>query len=159
MALLEAQPALREALGCATQARQPRDLAEQPFQRGAMLWVQGPQGGNGLIYVIEGAPKASTAGTWESYEDTWQAGDPEDSGDETPPEGLLEPIRGFGRVWYSNPALAEALGWASAAERAGTGAMQRFPNARLVFNPIGFGDGPAIYALYENGAFEVYAGQ
>ena len=62
-------------------------------------------------------------------------------------------------MWYSDPALAEGLGWASAAERAGAGAMQRFANARLVFSPLGFGAGPAIYVLYENGTFEVYAGE
>lgn len=120
-----------------------------------MLWVAGPQGSNGTIYVIiHGTAKD----TWQTFEDTWQEGDPEDSGDKTPPAGLIEPVRGFGRVWYGNPDIADTLGWATNTENPTNGVVQRFANGRLVYSPLGFGNGAAIYVLYQDGMFERYPG-
>lgn len=154
--LLENQPSVAERLGCAAQDSQERAVAEEPFERGAMLWLADPQSGGGTIYVIARESGSSTKNTWQSFEDTWREGDPADSGDKTPPAGLLEPLRGFGRLWYANQSVADALGWATAAESAGTGVTQRFANGRLVYSSLGFGNGPAINVLYQDGTFETY---
>ncbi|HNP85312.1 MAG TPA: protein kinase [Kouleothrix sp.] len=146
---------VNDRLGCAAQPRQERAIAEQSFEHGSMLWVAGTQGSNGTIYVIiHGTAKD----TWQTFEDTWQEGDPEDSGDKTPPAGLIEPVRGFGRVWYGNPDIADTLGWATNTETPTNGVVQRFANGRLVYSPLGFGNGAAIYVLYQDGMFERYPG-
>lgn len=156
--LIERQTALAERLGCAAQVRQERALAEQLFERGAMIWVAGPIDGSSTIYAIEGVPQRDQQSAWQSFEDTWRAGDPEDSGEQTPPEGLFEPIRGFGKLWYGAPAVAEALGWATAPERSSAGVTQRFANGRLIYSTRGPGGQPAIYVLFLNGSLEVYDG-
>ena len=48
-------------------------------------------------------------GRYESYEDTWQEGDPVYIQD-TPPPGLLAPVRGFGHLYASQPLLRESVG-------------------------------------------------
>ena len=154
--LLANRPELADRLGCAAQDQQARAVAEQSFQRGQMLWLAGPQAGNGTIYVIQAAEAQSTRLSWQSFEDTWHAGDPEDSGDSVPPDGLIEPIRGFGKLWYANDTISGQLGWGVSGEKAATGAVQRFANGRLIFSPLGFEAGAAVYVLYQNGTFETY---
>ena len=73
-----------------------------------------------------------------------------------PPDGLIEPIRGFGKLWYGNDTISGQLGWGVDGEKAATGAAQRFANGRLIYSPLGFGTGAAVYVLYQNGTFETY---
>ncbi|HEY3231000.1 MAG TPA: hypothetical protein VGJ87_17370, partial [Roseiflexaceae bacterium] len=154
--VLDNQADVAAALGCATQAAQNRPIAEQNFERGAMIWVAGPNGRNGTIYVIiDDEPRGQT--TWQVFEDTWQEGDPADSGDETPPSGRYEPLRGFGKLWYANKDVSSALGWAKEEqETGGTGVIQRFANGRMLHSSLGFGDGPSIYVMYQDGIFSVF---
>ncbi len=77
--------------------------AYQPFERGLMIWFEGriwwlDSGGNGRIDP-----------------DRWAGG--EVTFDQTPPEGLYQPIRGFGTLWVSDPGVRSALGWATAPEQ------------------------------------------
>jgi len=154
--LLTNQADVKAALGCATQAGQRRPIAEQNFERGAMIWVAGPNGRNGTIYVIVD-DEARGQTTWQVFEDTWQEGDPADSGDETPPSGRYEPQRGFGKLWYANKDVSNALGWAKEQqETGGSGVIQRFANGRMLNSDLGFGDGPSIYVMYQDGTFSVF---
>jgi hypothetical protein len=154
--LLDKQVEIQAALGCATQAAQSRSIAEQNFERGAMVWVAGSNGRNGTIYVILD-DEAGGRTTWQVFEDTWQEGDPVDSGDETPPSGRYEPLRGFGKLWYANKDVASALGWAKEEhETGGGGVIQRFANGRLLYSVLGFGAGPSIYVMYQDGMFSVF---
>jgi len=154
--VLDNQADVQAALGCATQAAQSRPIAEQNFERGAMIWVAGPNGRNGTIYVIvDDEPHRQT--TWQVFEDTWQEGDPVDSGDQTPPSGRYEPLRGFGKLWYANKDVSNALGWAKEEHEAGgSGVIQRFANGRMLHSSLGFGDGPSIYVMYQDGMFSVF---
>jgi len=154
--LLDKQVEIQAALGCATQAAQSRPIAEQNFERGAMIWVAGPNGRNGTIYVIIDN-EASGQNRWQVFEDTWQEGDPVDSGDETPPPGRYEPLRGFGKLWYANKDVASMVGWAKDEHEAGgTGVIQRFANGRMLHSSLGFGAGPSIYVMYQEGMFSVF---
>ena len=80
--------------------------AYEPFQRGHMLWRSDTR----EIYALY------DGGSYETYQDTWQEGDPIDIPG-TPPPGLYEPLRGFGNLWVSEPLVRERLGWATASER------------------------------------------
>jgi hypothetical protein len=99
-------------------------LATQPFERGQMVWVRGRNGGQGSIWVFY-YDNARRSLVWESYGDTWREGEPA-SGGETPPTGLYEPVRGFGKLWRSDARLRNTLGWAAAPEIADIGHLQYF---------------------------------
>ena len=80
-----------------------------------------------------------------------------DSGDQTPPPGRYEPLRGFGKLWYAHEDIASALGWAKEEKETGaTGVLQRFTNGRLLYSDHGFGKGPSIYVMLQNGTFTMY---
>jgi hypothetical protein len=91
--------------------------AEQHFEHGTMIWVQS----QGLIYTLfddEQSPR------WKIYVDEWESGDPESDPSLTPPSGLYQPVRGFGKAWREQPGVRERLGWATDAEAAFTTAVQ-----------------------------------
>lgn len=80
-------------------------VAEQVFQRGRMLWLEP----TGQIWVlIETEPGV---GLWQVYEDTFVEGQVEFDPAIVPPEGLYQPVRGFGQVWRGNPEVRDGLGW------------------------------------------------
>ena len=85
-----------------------------------MIWVSGP------IFVL------FSDGRYRRFDDTFAAGIDPESGGEIPPAGLLEPVRGFGKVWRSNPDVRGGLGWALAAEAGGSAAMQRFERGWMI---------------------------
>ncbi len=91
--------------------------AEQTFERGRMIWVETQD----RIYVVfeDGASPA-----WAQYPDNFSDGDPERDDSLVPPEGLQQPIRGFGLVWRTNPRVQDRLGWATTPEVAFDGMFQ-----------------------------------
>jgi hypothetical protein len=95
--------AYRDALGCTTpSARVGVPLAVELFERGSMIWVNGEIAGRpNMIYVVF-YDNARNSLVWRAYVDTWHEGD-QVSGGEKPPAGLYEPIRGFGKLWRTNP--------------------------------------------------------
>ncbi len=86
-------------------------VAEQLFQNGRMFWVQPTRQLWVLIVRSEGR------GSWTIYPDTFQDGvDPEIDPSLIPPEGLIQPERGFGKLWRQNRDVREGLGWATTPE-------------------------------------------
>ncbi|MBN1994304.1 MAG: hypothetical protein JW953_16520 [Anaerolineae bacterium] len=90
--------------------------AEQRFENGFMIWLQDLDGGTILVFYNEGRT--------DSFADTWQAGQPESDPNITPPGGLYQPMRGFGKVWRENN-LRDSLGWAVEEEQNFYGKWQR----------------------------------
>ncbi len=94
--------------------------AEQVFEGGRMIWFQA----DNVIYVFDddrgrdGAPSLQ-------FVDTWTPDEPESDPSIIPPQGLYQPIRGFGKVWRNEPRVREQLGWALAPEHGFDGAYQR----------------------------------
>ncbi|MGD2079328.1 MAG: hypothetical protein PVH18_13170, partial [Chloroflexota bacterium] len=80
--------------------------AEQPFEGGVMIWLEAT--GSIIVFFEDGR--------WQRFEDTWAEGQPENDPAMTPPEGLFQPIRGFGKLWREQPQVREALGWALGVE-------------------------------------------
>lgn len=82
-------------------------VAEQVYERGRMVWLQ-PVSQIWVMIVDE-----EGRGRWLRYEDTFTEGeDPEIDESLNVPEGLLQPERGFGKLWRENPEIRDALGWA-----------------------------------------------
>lgn len=104
--------------------------AFQQFERGSMLWVErATYTTERLIYVF------FEDGTFQPFEDTWREGQPA-SGNLTPPTGLLEPVRGFGKVWREGTGarVRERLGWARSPEKGADGAYQRFDRGEMYWS-------------------------
>lgn len=126
-ALFAADTTLQNQIGCplgitATQS----GSAAQLFERGMMVYLAGNPG---TIYSL------ANDGTFRRFNDTFAAGVDPDSGGETPPVGYLEPVRGFGKVWRTNPDVRLALGWAIIPEAGDTASLLAFERGRALYLP------------------------
>jgi hypothetical protein len=125
--LFAADSSLQARIGCPqASAGTATASAAQVFENGSMIYLGGSPG---TIYVL------TTDGRFRRFADTFVEGsDPEGMG-EIPPPGRIEPIRGFGKVWRSNPDVRAALGWAVTGEDGGTATLLLFDHGRAVFLP------------------------
>ena len=84
--------------------------AEQHFEHGVMLWI----GAQDRIIVLfddkQFSPKYSV------FRDEWEEGQPDQDSTLQPPNGLEQPIRGFGLVWRTHSEVRDRLGWATQGE-------------------------------------------
>jgi hypothetical protein len=87
--------------------------AQQQFEKGFMIWF----GPSGKIFVFYKTGYAGSGPRYHVYDDTFREGEPESDPGITPPAGLLQPIRGFGKVWRNNPEVRDGLGWATGSEK------------------------------------------
>jgi hypothetical protein len=95
---------------CPRAASQTLPGVFQQFQRGFMVWLHRPEYGYPSIYVFH------NSGELRFFEDTWTDNEPEHDSEPDPPEGMNEPVRGFGKVWRESDWVRESLGWAIDAE-------------------------------------------
>jgi hypothetical protein len=91
-----------------------------------MVWLQGPPPS---IYAL------FSTGRFQRYDDTYDANTDPVSGGETPPPGLKEPVRGFGKVWRNNPEVRTSLGWAVDDESGAQGTLQVFERGQMFYLP------------------------
>lgn len=128
-ALYQNDTTIQAALGCPlTASTTTANSAYQPFQNGVMFWLSSlgsqPQP---VIYAL------FNNSTYQRYNDTFQEGvDPASSGAQ-PPSGLLEPVRGFGKVWRESSGVRDTLGWANAGESGGSAQVLLFERGEMVF--------------------------
>jgi hypothetical protein len=108
-----------------------------------MFWREDEQ----AIYVLR------QDGTWTEWADTWQEGMPDRDPTLIPPDGLYQPMRGFGKVWREALGGPEAwIGWATAREQSGSLIVQPFAEGLLLRGING-----VTYALYGNGTWQSLA--
>ena len=71
------------------------------------------------------------------FDDTYLPGTDVGLGPLMPPAGLFQPTGGFGNVWRAAKAVGvrDRLGWGSAVESAGTGAVEVFQRGLMVYTP------------------------
>ena len=115
------------SLGCATgQATTIPIIAEETFQGGHMIW----RNDTDAVYVIY-----TPAGQWQSDPSwAWDGSNPDGVGMQ-PPDGLFEPVRGFGWLWRTHLGAEQGeLGWATAPEQGyeNTGQVQEFEGGLLL---------------------------
>lgn len=125
------------ALGCPLAAPTLVQMARQSFQNGRMFWRED----EGAIYVL------LNDGTWRSFEDTFEEGQPEIDESITAPDDLYQPIRGFGRIWREQLGGPDAaIGWATLPEGAANGSIQPWDHGQL----FSFGL-PERFLIFEDG--------
>lgn len=122
--------------------------AEETFEHGRMIWLSEmrfpPVTAASQVLVLY------DDGQWAQYDDTWAEGEPESDPAIVPPAGLLQPIRGFGKVWREQAGVRDKLGWATAAEVGYTASWQ--PQMRESLPSV-------MYVQLRDGRVVEYAGQ
>jgi hypothetical protein len=113
-------------LGCPVGTTSFPIVAVQPFEHGLMVYIAGSPG---TIYALLNSGRALR------FTDTWQQGVDPDNGGEQPPVGLLEPQRGFGKVWRSSSEVRNELGWALSPESGNEGRLLDFQQGRAMYLP------------------------
>jgi hypothetical protein len=119
-------------------------VAEQVFENGRMFWVEPTE--QIWVLVVEGTGR----GDWTVYEDTFEEGQPEsDPSIEAPPD-LLQPMRGFGKLWRENPEVREELGWAVTPEFGYVSNYEYHPGGEVVNGEYVAGPGyHVLFSLYD----------
>jgi hypothetical protein len=124
---------VRSLLNCPAGQEQGADVTLQQFENGWMLRIPpAAQGQAARIYAL-----FNDGQDYASFPDSWsQAADPVSAGLNAP-AGLLEPERGFGKVWREGTGahVRDRLGWAISPEQAGAGSRQSFRGGQMVFVP------------------------
>ncbi len=132
----------QEQIGCPSAEPEELAMAAQAFEHGRMFWLSGRQ----EIYLLYSDGEANH---WLRYPDTWEEGQPDHDPALQPPEGLEQPVRGFGRVWREELGGPEsAVGWATAAEEGYEGQVQAYSGGLVFSAPEG-----RLFALLEDGTW------
>jgi hypothetical protein len=151
-------------LGCPTAKPKIVWSAWQPFEHGDMVWMEDTD----WIYALNHAGGTdSKQGQWATGGDGWRWDNITNAPELTPPEGLVEPIRGFGFVWYEMLGGQNGpLGWGTEEEKGFCARVQRFDKGMLVQStPAACGAGqfnwastsgfaPQFIALYDDGGWK-----
>jgi len=133
-------PEVAAKLGCASASEIGAPATSQRFEHGLMVRRDDVR----QIFVIR------DSGAWAVYPDTYENGEPlADVG--TPPPGRLVPIDGLGKLWRQQAGLRQALGWATAAPRAVSGAYEQFAAGTMLWT-----SDRIIYALYADGTWQSF---
>jgi hypothetical protein len=118
------------AMGCPSdQGRGDRAIAWQRYERGVMYWIDASSSAPPMIFVIINDDAAQRS-TWQARTDTFRDGDIFIG--EAPPDRIA-PARGFGKLWWNDGGLRDALGWPIEAEQNGTGAAIAFNSGGWMF--------------------------
>jgi len=133
---------VRNQLGWAVEPEQGPRAGEQRFQYGAMFWREDLW----KIYVVH------NAGSWAVYDDTYTDDQPETDPTLVPPPGLIQPKRGFGKVWREQLGGPNSIiGWATEIEGEIAGHFQRFEGGLMLSNRDG-----TLLVLRNDGTWSAY---
>jgi hypothetical protein len=114
-------PAAAAQLGCPRGPAFDLTLVGQKFERGDMFWRETRD-----IFVLP------STGQYVIVSDNFQDGMPEtDAAYDNPPDGLKQPIRGFGLIWRNNEDIRNSLGWAIESELPYAATWQDFDNGSM----------------------------
>ncbi len=133
-------------LGCPTGTVQGVRGVFQTFERGVMFWRESDRS----IFAIStgGIGQGQPSDTWWRLDDTFQEGEPESDPNLVPPEGLLQPVRGFGKVWRDNAPVRDALGWATGVEYPAESQWLDFEGGWMMAGP----GGSPVFLMVPQGA-------
>lgn len=117
-------------------------VVEQIFEHGRMYWFAETRD----IWVFYESPTEED-NEWMRYADTYTEGESEPG--LSPPGGLVQPIRGFGKVWREQVGVQSRLGWALAPEAAATVRLESYQWDELPDDKHNLHDQRPIYILYD----------
>lgn len=111
---------------CSTNPPENSLQVEQSFEGGRMIWVAATS----EIYTFF---NDSEQPRWIKLADNFTEEMPERDDSIVPPEGRLQPVRGFGLIWRTNQRIRDRLGWALQPEAAYDGVIQSADNGDTVY--------------------------
>jgi len=142
LAVWQGHTEVRDQLGWAVEAEQQPRTGEQRFQHGVMFWREDLR----QIYVVH------NAGAWAVYADTYTDDQPETDPTLVPPPGLIQPKRGFGKVWREQlGGVDAAIGWATETEGEIGGHFQQFERGLMLCNRDG-----TLFVLRDDKTWSAY---
>lgn len=115
-------------------------VAEQQFEHGRMFYIQPIA----EIWVLYNDANG-LGGIWERHEDTWEEGMADLDPNLEPPDGLAQPIRGFGKLWREGNDVRNRLGWAIEPE-AGHVTVYRYEAGGNIVNGV-YQPGPGKHLI------------
>jgi hypothetical protein len=124
------------------------EAAEQHFEHGTMIWVEQKS----RIFVLYDDDRSSPR--WEMFTDEWGEGEPDRDPELIPPEGLYQPVRGFGLVWRERPEVRDRLGWAVDQETGFTTVVQSTTRVKYNSTYVRALDGDVWHLGPERGSWE-----
>lgn len=127
-----------------------RWVADQFFQGGLAYWRNNEFVPANYIYVLfykDGSDE--TRGTvWMQFEDSWRNGMPKFACPEA--DGVLGPVRGFGKVWCEETPVREGLELPVSVELGANAGFQDFENGTMIWLArLG-----CVYVLYGDGRWQ-----
>ncbi len=128
-------PAVRARLGCPTGDAVSLFLVAQPFQNGVMIWRDTRE-----IFALSVAAIRSQSAQTDTFwklPDSWDESLPANDPFLQPPEGTMQPVRGFGWVWRNNAPIRDTLGWALAGEQQYQAVWQNYERGWMMTGPDG----------------------
>ncbi len=142
-------------------------IIEQPFENGRMFWLGQEmeercrpahdfEPGSGEIFVLI-FDETGRGGSWLRFVDEWdEARDPVSDPALEPPEGLFQPVRGFGYVWREKLTEEQrtALGWAMLEEVPYT-TDYRYESGGFVTEAREFVSAPGVHVLLDLGGNQI----
>jgi hypothetical protein len=134
-------PQSRSLVGCPVGELEDVEGVFQLYEHGAMFWRQNDQS----IFVLSelAIRQGQETDSWWHMDDTFVEGEAEIELPLEPPEGLIQPRRGFGKIWNNNAFIREAVGWAVSEEESIVSVWQTFDNGWMMTGP----DGAPIYVM------------
>jgi len=120
----------RNSLFCPDRAYASAPAAFQPFQHGAMIWLDLGEAGRSII-VVKDAGRPAPEPSYMITEDRYREGEPLPPA-AAPPPGLYVPVRGFYKIWYGSRGQGQWIGYGTAPERAERANVQFFGGGGLV---------------------------
>lgn len=135
-----ANPFIQQQIGCPVAEAVTVNAVTQPFERGVMFWRNTQE-----VYVLSTAQIQASGATVDQFwrvADQWNDSLPANDPALAPPNGLQQPIRGFGYVWRSNQPIRDALGWATQGEAAYGATWQDFERGWMLT-----GNNGLVYAI------------
>lgn len=138
-----------QQMGCPLGVPYTTSSAVQAFQNGWMLWVEWVNNQRGVIYAL------NHQGRSLPYLDTFQQGIDPETYPNQPPSGLLAPVRGFGKVYFTHADVAGVLGWAIAGEAGMMATIQQFEQGFMIALP----ERGEIWTLNALGTWSAFSGQ
>ena len=126
-------PQVQSAMRCPVGEPQTVRGVWQVFERGIMFWRESDHS----IFVISDMAirQGQATDKWWRIVDTWQDTEPPDDPSLQPPDGMRQPIRGFGKIWRSNGFVREAVGWATGDEMQIDSQWQTFEGGWMMTGP------------------------
>jgi hypothetical protein len=133
--------AVRNGLGCPTEAEKSIFAMEEPFKGGLKLWRQDA----GQMLVLD------DNGTWQSHASAMIAAGPGFAPLAQPAAGLMQPHGGPGRARRTDPIVRGNRGWAITGPRPFTATAQQFEGGSMLWSNV-----RGIFVLYDNGRWARY---